>query len=255
METSQPTIKRAIIGMPYYDTVQTETLWAAQRSSARPDRLRTDITTFKGSVLPSSFNHCLIACLNAQPAYDYFAMLHADVVPDDFWLDTMIDELESHKVDFIHAVVAIKDCRGFTSTAIGFSDDKWAEKNYITTKQLQDLPDTFTVDALGDYYDPCPKILLPNTGCLVLRCGEWLRKFPGFEFSTRLRFDGKGFHAEVVGEDWNFGYWMAANGVKVAATKKVRTSHYGRAAFTTKRGWGDSSLKQIDAGQATQYWD
>ena len=50
-------------------------------------------------------------------------MLHDDVVPEAFWLDKLIAELELHSADVMSAVVPVKSGNGLTSTAVGDADD------------------------------------------------------------------------------------------------------------------------------------
>ena len=45
-------------------------------------------------------------------------MLHADVEPEEGWLDKAIEEMEARDLDLLGVVVPIKDLQGLTSIAL-----------------------------------------------------------------------------------------------------------------------------------------
>jgi hypothetical protein len=212
------------------------------------------ITRQSSSLLANCFNSLLATCLQCncedaaagQSGFDYFAMLHADVVPEPNWLDVLVGEIEKYNLDVIHAVCAMKEPKGRTSTAIAYSGDPWQPLRRITVRELAKLWPTFTVGIVREQLEPAAYALLPNTGCLLLKMGDWLQNFPGFEIRDRLIFGPSPGRSEshwqawTVSEDWNFGFWCAANGVKVGATSKVTTRHIGRIPFMTETSnWGE----------------
>jgi hypothetical protein len=80
--------------------------------------------------------------------------------------------------------------------------------------------------------------LLPNTGCILIKLGDWIDNFPGFEVRDRLATINGIRIAQTISEDWNFGYWAERNGLKVAGTRAVVTEHWGRAPYPSNQSWG-----------------
>lgn len=178
--------------------------------------------------------------------YDYLAILHADVSPDPYWLDTLVDELEDYGLDCIHAVTPIKSDEGLTSTAYGSANDCEYPIRKLSLREVnEELPPTFTIkdvrrklglDGFGPSYSIEKGIelaLLPNTGCFVLKVAKdgeylpWVREFPGFTIRDWFDRSGNRTRARVVSEDWGFGQWAASVGLRVGATRKVRVEHLG----------------------------
>jgi hypothetical protein len=206
---------------------------------------------YESSLLANGFNKCLCACLNLG-TYDYFCLLHGDVIPapQGEWLSILVDELEAHRFDAIHAPCAIKDGRGLTSTAIAFSANPWERKRRITTRELHQLPETFDVADVRRVLEPRAYTLLPNTGCLLFSAkAEWICRFPGFEIRDRITWEGNHYAASVVPEDWHFGYWMAEMDLKVGGTRKVTPRHVGKIPFMTEVPWGVEHDEQFFEGQ------
>lgn len=230
--------RRVFLALPNNHNVANET-WQSVLDSGRGD-LSVYTWREENSLLAHNFNRCLVKCLG-MGGFDYFALLHADMQADKGWIGTLIDELESHNLDALHAVVPIKNVSGLTSTAVAYDDDEWGLVRRITVRELAELPTTFDIDTLKERFDADADRLLPNTGCLLLKCGEWIKDFPGFEVLDRIA-DGK---SEVVPEDWNFGHWCARNDVKVGGTKAVKIGHVGRWIFRNDEAWGE---------QTDSYW-
>ncbi len=204
------------------------------------------------SLLAHAFNMSVCAARNAASEghqIDYVAMLHNDVEvvpptrPDEkLWLNILIDELESTGADIVSAVIAIKDQRGITSTAVA-GDDQWNPLFRLTMKQVMALPETFSNADLGHP----DRALLVNTGCWVARAGAWLGEFPGYTIRDRLvckevqTAEGvrRLWHPEVVPEDWGASLWLHARGMKVMATRKVKLNHVGNFRFGNDSPWGE----------------
>jgi hypothetical protein len=231
--------RNVFLVQPAYGGIEPEAYHAVQRCHVSGDGTYVSVARSKMSLLGHSLNDYLAMCLN-DGGYDYFGIVHADLAPADNWLSTMLAEMDAHDLEVCHAVCAIKDSSGLTSTSIAYSNDPWARVRRITLTELARLPQTFTIETLREAYDPAALRLLPNTGCLVMRAKTWLRSFDGFEIRGRLRTrpeDGKRV-ADVVPEDWNFGHWCAEHGVRVGGTKAVVTEHFGRASFRSDVVWG-----------------
>src|SRR5262245_23187686 len=221
---------------------------AVNARQVQPEELaRVDLRYQESSLLALNFN--ILWCWALNQAHkgggcDYFAMLHADVEPEEFWLDLMVEELERVGVDVLAAVVPIKDGNGTTTTALGRPDRRGTGRPYarVTMHEVYRLPATFTAAAAG-HPDKC---LLINTGCWVCRFDlEWCKKLH-FTVNDRIAFDRKAdqFVAECESEDWFFSRLLEDLGRSVAATRIVSLGHRGPAVFTNSRPWG---RRQFDA--------
>lgn len=232
-------MQKVFIGLPRLGQIEAESAVSAY-VQATDGRFAVQAMASCSSLLANGFNHLFCNFLN-DPSYDYFALHHADVYPHGQWLDVMAAALDTHQADVIHAVVPIKDLRGLTSTAVGSVGDKWSCRR-LTLTEIAKLPDVFDAEdvirTLPGPWLPYP-ILLPNTGVLLIRRAEWCKTFPGFCITDRIyHADGKAI-AAVEPEDWAFGRWCAANGVRVLGTKAVKVDHYGRTAFPSYSAWGE----------------
>lgn len=232
-------MKRILLAQPHYGPIESESYLAAQRCRDKNHNIEVTVCRKTCSLLAHNFNNHLTACLNND--YDYFAMLHPDIEAQDGWLSLLLDELELVDGDVIHAPVAIKNQDGFTSTAIAYEDDDWSLKRRITTTELQKLPETFDAEIIRHHLDQDALWLLPNTGCMLMRAGTWLKDFPGFTIRDRVHREGDCWLSDVLPEDWNFGFWCGRNGVEVFGTRKVITKHYGRMAHPSNQAWGHAT--------------
>lgn len=198
-----------------------------------------------GSLLACNFNQLWCIALNLShrgERVDYFAMLHDDIGPEDFWLDKLIDELEAKQLDVLGVVVPIKDSRGMTSLALQREDDDWLPKARLSMHDVYELPETFTQDDLG-----AP--LLLNTGCWVAKWNqEWCRTVH-FEINDRIVFNrtANRYQAQTEPEDWFFSRQLNEIGkgptsrvkpLRIGATRKVSVVHQGEMDFTNQRAWG-----------------
>lgn len=167
---------------------------------------------------------------------EYFALLHSDIEPepDDSWLGIMLDDLVAHDLDVIHAPACFKDFSGLSSTAVGYSEDISELKRRLTLYELSTLPQVFTIDDVRKRVDSDGLMLLPNTGCLLMRCDDWFRRWRGFTFIDEVRIGSDGtWHADYSPEDWNLGYECHASGRRVGATRRVSVGHWGYVKYKT----------------------
>ena len=202
------------------------------------------------SLLGITFNRLLTRALYSGA--QYFCMLHADVAPDPYWIDTLLGEMKASKADVISAVIPLKGVHGLTSTAVdlGSEENPWRCRR-ITMKEVFGLPETFTAADFG-YKD---KALLINTGCMMFDLfAPWVKSFPGFTVSDKASpvdcqfCNAKGcaecgnhgwrMAVQVESEDWGFGRWLHKNGLKAVATRKVLIRHFGSAFYTNSVPWG-----------------
>lgn len=233
----EPKLARVFVARPYYDRIEPESFDSEQKLAFAQDRLVMRIRRHRSSLLAHNFNECVVQCFNTG-GFDWFAMLHADLAAEERWLARMVDIAESRRFDVLHAVAPIKNGEGLSSTALAYSADVWDEVRRLTMTELARQPLTFGLDdarlALGD---EAAVALLPNTGCLLVRT-HVLEDFPGFAVLTRIVRRGERREAQVVPEDWNFGFWCAERGFSVGATREVKLQHFGRQAFPNDDVWG-----------------
>lgn len=232
--------RRVFLGIPNNHQISNET-WQSVLHAGNQD---VSVYSWRSqtSLLANNFNGCVEKCLQAGD-FDAFALIHSDIEASDGFIATLLTECERLGLDAIHAVVPIKNHDGYTSTAVAYSDNEWDTVRRITVKELAKLPTSFDIETLKEVYDPNAIRLLPNTGCLLMKCGDWLNDFPGFEIMDRIeRTRDGGWDARVVPEDWNFGHWAARNGVKVGGTKAVKIKHWGRQPYPNDEQWG----KEVD---------
>lgn len=199
------------------------------------------ICRVSSSLLVHSFNQAVAVA--QERGVEYYAMLHADIAPASGWLTKLLAAMNDNDLDVVHAPVAIKDYRGLTSTAFATSDDVWSETRRITVTELQSLPEVFTIADVAEHIDESATILLPNTGVLLVRCGEWFAEWEGFHMLDRVATVHGKRRSQVVSEDWLFGFDAAAMGLKVGACK-IPTIHYGYSQFTTAKPWGKPTDEQ-----------
>lgn len=203
-----------------------------------------------GSLLAANFNKLWCSALNAVHRghrVDYFAMLHDDVGPGEFWLDALIDELEEKDLDVLGVVVPIKDQRGVTSIALA-GDDPWRPFCKLTMHDVYQLPETFTSEDVGG------RQLLLNTGCWVMRWNQDVCRQLHFEINDRIVFDEdiNGYRTDTEPEDWNFSRQLHEIGstpdshgmrpLRIGATRKIHVEHCGDMNFTNSRAWGTDTF-------------
>lgn len=209
-----------------------------------------------GSLLANSYNTLWCRAINNRSKLNlkWFAMLHADVVPQDLWLDTLIDLAEQYGADVMSAIVPIKEKTGVTSTAIS-GVDEFTMHTRLTQRQINNKqwPATFDIEILRASMESMPasdeetKIFVPldarllvNTGCMVCRLDkEWCNNVE-FTINDRIvTLLGGSCRAEVEPEDWYFSRRVAEMGGRVMATREVKTEHIGTIPYASGEVWGD----------------
>lgn len=223
------------LAMPGYGQLTAGAARGYWRASRLPDT-QVARSYREGSLLAANFNALWCEALNfaAQGnGPDYFAMQHADIEPEDFWLDTLIKEMEAHDLDVLGVAVPIKDQRGVTSLALARDDTNWRVHCRLTQADVMRLPETFTSADVGHP-------LLLNTGLWVCRFDlAWAKKVH-FEINDRIVInrDGK-YIAECEPEDWYFSRLLHELGLRIGATRKIRLDHRGHASFCNQNVWGE----------------
>lgn len=205
------------------------------------------------SLLANCFNAAWVEALNRQADGEditHFAMLHDDIAPDDFWVDTLMEDLLHYEADLMAAVVPIKDATGLTSTAIEDPNDLFSVERRLTVAEIKDLPPVFTAADCGY---PGRKLLV-NTGCWVCDFTKPWRLATNDDGSLKLRFTIKDtirrnqfgrWSAEVAPEDWNFSRDLHDLGAKVMASKRLGVNHFGMIPFRNDQDWGQWKYDQM----------
>jgi hypothetical protein len=179
------------------------------------------------------FNMRWAEALNKRAAHGltHFAMLHSDVVPEAYWLDKLVVELEQQQADLLSVVVPIKSPEGRTSTALFDPTGSGRIDRTLTLEEAHRLPVTF---GAGQFPG---KVLLVNTGCFVCRFDrDWCPKVWA-KCATWVKDVAGGYEAEMFPSDWDMSLQLAKLGCKVLATRGVEVYH-DRPEWTNARVWG-----------------
>lgn len=223
---------RLFLGMPGYGHLTA----GAARGFWRATRSANAVLHYQeGSLLAHNFNILWCQALNLQGdnAPQYFAMQHADVEPQDFWLDALIEELEVHALDVLGVAIPIKDGKGLTSIALARPDDTWRPLCRLTMREVYDLPETFTSDDTGHP-------LLLNTGLWVCRFDPSWTNQARFEINDRIVQDRKTgrYIPQVEPEDWFFSRLLHEQGLRIGCTRKIAAMHHGNQRYPNTQPWG-----------------
>lgn len=206
-------------------------------------RIQTITFDQKGnSLLAFTFNTAWANARNGAEdgIFTHFLMLHKDVCPRNMppgtmdWFDKFAGEMEKTNADVLSAIIAIKDERGLTSTAL--DTDYWGPQR-ITVKQANEqLPVTWTTDTL-----------LFNTGMMLIDLRKpWIHE-THFTINDRIvRVNGK-WMAQTEPEDWNFSRQCKRLGVRYFVTRVVPVDHYGIGGYCSDQVWGMPSDGQCAA--------
>jgi len=232
-------MKSIFLAVPHYGAIVPEALPSLAMAS---EKHRVSLQTSGASLLAHNFNILWGTALNQRKpkALTHFAMHHADIGGPTNWIDTLLEEMEKVGADVISTVIPIKDARGLTST--GIQDRDTLHIRRLTMAEVFKLPVTFAAHDIGK-------------GDLMVNTGLWLCDFTQpwveeayFEIRDRIVAKNNGcFQANVLPEDWNFSGWAARKGLKVWATRAVKVTHHGNAAFRNDHVWGEW---QTDIGDA-----
>lgn len=206
------------------------------------------------SLLAAGYNQLWCEAINRQPEmkWRYLAILHADIVPEDFWLDKLIELADKYDADVMSAIVPIKDSQGVTSTAVSrahhMHGNNFSCYTRLTQRQVNDplMPETFDWLMLreampnlqGSIKLPEEFNLLVNTGCVVIRCDRQWSPNVHFTINDRLVMNNGGLSFEVEPEDWYFSRRVREEGGRVFATRAVKLKHVGTMEYISSGLWG-----------------
>ena len=215
---------RVFLALPSYD----QRYWGHTMMSVLNARKPTTIAEvlpypISGSLLPRVFNEAL--GISIARGYDVLCLLHADVSAEPGWLSMMLDEMQEHDADVLSAVVAIKDERGLSSTAVRTAEDDYRK---LSLRECHALPQTFAAEDIG------ASMLLLNTGLMLMRTDRpWMKQWNGFRIRSCIQWDT--LTIDTVGEDWDMSEQLHALDPqpKLMATTAVQVHHWG------SRMWGN----------------
>lgn len=218
---------KVVIGVPHRDG------WAlygsSQRASVRASTKFTHWVTDEGnSVLTLTFNQLLATALNKRDkeGATHFAMLHNDIVPCEGWVDILMEEMVNHDLDFISAVVPLKNEKGLTSTATDNMDYPYGVRR-LTMTEVLGLPETFIAKDIP-HREPGACLLL-NSGCTMMKLNEPWMDPPVFYRQAHdrvVKCSSTGeWIAQSISEDWDMSRQLVARGCRLGATRKVKLYH------------------------------
>ncbi len=231
--------KLLFLARPSYGPYEPESDIAANHAVGDNSAITVHACCFRLSMTCKNMNDHFAKCMNLG-GYDYFALLHADNAPPDGWAEQLVDAMELYNYDVIHAPYAVKNKKGMTTTAIGFSGNIWGTVRRISTTERKELPRIFDIEVLRKELDePDAERMLFGTGVMVIKIGDWLNDFPAFTMSDRIvKHEGQ-WYPQCVSEDYMFSHWCANNGVRAGALN-LDVGHWGRWNYSTADAWGES---------------
>lgn len=195
------------------------------------------------SIITTTFNKLLVEVMNADREFTYLAMLHADVVPDAYWLDTMIAELEMNHLDMVSSVIPLKDKetkRGLTSTGLEVVGSQWSVRR-LALREIYGwgLPETFRAQDIPGRTD---QGLLLNSGCWVMRWDRAWKRGLHFRQQDRIMWNltERKYGAESSSEDWDWSRQLLSRGCRLGATTKVKLIH-DDPEYHNRGPWGEWS--------------
>lgn len=226
---------RVFIGMPSYNgQVHFSSVQALLACSAKGHCVASGFV--KSSLLAKCFNMLWCNALNDKKAHGltHFCMLHADIGPDNLWLDKMLEIMEGTGADILSAVVPIKTNEGLTSTGI-FTDDPFIVKRF-TMNQIHAMPETFSH----------PRLAL-NTGLMLVNLNSPRVEELYFTIADRKIVTSEGaWEAQALSEDWGFSKMAHDIGLKLFATRAIGVRHHGDSVYTNTEAWGSLSFDEIN---------
>ncbi len=200
--------------------------------SRNHQHIAIDVST---SLLAYSFNILWATALNMRRSHGvtHFAMLHDDITPARYWVDTLMAEMQAYEADVVSTVIPLKSALGLTSTGIE-SHDIWKPRR-LTMQEIARLPETFSI---ADTDQPGSQLLI-NTGCFLVNLQRPWCDQVAFHMRDAIIRDKEGTYTAVVQpEDWVFSRYLAEYKCRVFATRKVRVQHIGEQAYENWGSWG-----------------
>lgn len=238
------TFKNVMLASPSYDgRIEQAVLDAIIRATKDPN-VKNYIQTVNCSSLTRVFNTLWATALTDKKhkGLTHFAMIHADIAPEPWWLDKMLAIMEKTGADVLSAIVPQKTTQGLTSTAFDLETktgddpfDHWKIQRLTMQQAFKEFEPTFTR----------PDILL-NTGLMLVDMRkDWVREIVfRFENDILEQPDGK-LRPVEISEDWYFSREAKKRGAKLFATREVKVYHLGATAFPNHYAWGTVEVDPI----------
>ena len=218
-----------MIGVPTYNTEITAHLYHGIRESTK--HYEVDVVFQSMSLLAFNFNNLWCIALNKN--YSHFCMVHADLSMDAGWLDTLMNEMNTHGADVLSAIIPIKNNSGETSTGFDLSRGDGKETDEFLIKKIT-LKEAYAMTEATWTHE---KLLL-NTGLMLVNMRkDWVKKIH-FHMIDKIIKTENGYRPLCVSEDWQFSRDAKALGAKLYCTRKVRVVHLGGGAYPNDGPWG-----------------
>ncbi len=175
--------------------------------------------------------------------FTHLAVMQDGIVPNDWFLDVLMEDLLEGGLDMVSAVVPYINETGCTTTAIDDPGDPYCPVRRLTLHEIFRLPEVFTAKDCGY---PDHLILLGNE-CFVVDItkpwfteqgeGDWLK----LEFDDRCRLRRlKDSRIWAMKDDWRLSRHLQKVGAKVAATRRiVLTVDAERFSYPNQAPWGE----------------
>lgn len=245
-------MSNVFIGQPNYDgTMHAGCAEGIYLSGTKRNRL---IFANPMSLVSHNCNHIYVNALNRREEdnLEWLALLHSDIRPSAWWIDTLIEEADRVGADLMAACAHIKDDRGIYSVAISDPNFPWTPFTRLTSKQVlhPSFPDTFDLEIAANALEQLPpglrvedvprSTLQVNTGCCIIRLNTPIAEKFYFDQRDTIFHDGTQWIAKTQSEDWRFSDRVASLGGRVFGTKKVQLYHYGNAEFFSHAAFGQN---------------
>ncbi len=236
-----PSPHKVYVGMPSYGNQINGGLFIKYNKMTDPlRRMQTFSQRFDFSGPTHAMNNLWVSALNARKilGVTHFLMWHSDIVPEDFFLDKMVDLMSMHKCGVLSCLAPLKNPTGMTSTALDESlegsDPYWRPRR-LTMHEMFERPGTWTA----------PNLLI-NTGLMLVDLRQPFVEKCWFYYDDVIGFDQDGkFVAQFAPEDWNFARLVNKNGGSCWVTREVRLEHHGGASFGNWQPFGSIKTDKI----------
>lgn len=223
---SKPVVYFAV---PAYGQLEPEVGFSFLRISQKADIC---FQPGKLSVLTRNFNNLWRDALNKRKelGITHFAMQHSDIWPEPYWMDVLLDEMDTHGADIVAAIPAIKTEDQLTST--GWYNVKDEEVRRIHLEELHAMPhETFNQETEGKV----DELLVFNTGLWMCDFTKpWVEQVH-FKFRDDIVRQPDGTFLDVgLSEDWDFSLQAHKLGLRAFATRKIEIVHFGRKGYSNQ---------------------
>jgi hypothetical protein len=194
-------------------------------------KTRASFAFHSSSLLAKSFNHLWCDALNNRDkGITHFLMVHADIAPEEYFAEKMLNIMAQEKADVLSVISPLKSADGLTSTGLDLGDSV----RRFTMKEIHAMPHaTFHAENL-----------MVNTGLMLVDITKpWVETIEFQMWDRIVEKDGKRV-AVTVPEDWMFSRHARENGAKLYATREIKLEHMGSANYPNHAAWGRLSVDE-----------